>query len=198
MAAELEARGIQFADAPVSGGIQGAEAGTITIMVGAPPEVGERAQEVLRLISPNVYPAGGIGNGHLIKIVNNLISCVQRLLTLEGIALAVANGMDAEVAAQILISGGARNAYMERILIPKVLKGDLHAGFTLGLAHKDVRLACAAADQSGVPLYLGSLARELYQSYIAELGRDAQVDMAALVIQRLAGTQIVAPGDTTR
>jgi len=63
------------------------------------------------------------------------------------------------------------------------------------LAHKDVRLACAAADQSGVPFFFGALTRELYQAYAAELGRDAQVDTAALVIQRLAGTQIVPSSD---
>jgi 3-hydroxyisobutyrate dehydrogenase len=195
IAEELAGLGLQFADAPVSGGSQGAEAGTIAIMVGAEPDVGERLLPILHAISPNVFAAGGVGNGHLIKLVNNLLSCAQRLLTLEGMALAVKNGMDAGVAAEILAAGGARNAYMERILGPKVLKGDLHAGFTLGLAHKDVRLACAAADQSGVPLFFGALTRELYQSYAAELGRDAQVDTAALVIQRLAGTQIVPPSD---
>jgi 3-hydroxyisobutyrate dehydrogenase len=195
IAQELARHGLQFADAPVSGGIQGAAAGTIAIMVGAEPDVRERVLSVLRSISPNVFVAGGVGNGHLIKLVNNLLSCAQRLLTLEGMALAVKNGMDASVAAEILGFGGGRNAYIERILGPKVLKGDLHAGFTLGLAHKDVRLACAAADQSGVPFFFGALTRELYQAYAAELGRDAQVDTAALVIQRLAGTQIVPSSD---
>ena len=80
---------------------------------------------------------------------------------------------------------------MERMLGPHILKGDLSAGYTLGLAHKDVRLACQLGSDSGVPLFLGNLTRELYQMYLNELGAGAKVDMTALIIDRTAGTKIV-------
>lgn len=191
MASELVAQGVQLVDAPVSGGTTGAVAGTISIMLGAPDELVERASAILRDISPNVTRVGQTGAGHLMKLVNNLVSCTQRVLTLEAMALAVKSGVDPEVAARVLLSGGARNAYMERVLVPKLLQGDLDANFTLGLALKDVRLACAAADAAGVPQILGSVTRELYRSYSAELGPEAQVDSAALIIERIAGVRLV-------
>lgn len=197
MAERLGTMGLQLVDAPVSGGAVGAAAGTITIMLGAEPGEHQTALEVLTRISPNVYHAGGIGNGHLIKIVNNLLSCAQRVLSIEGVALAAKNGMDPRTAVEILSAGGGRNAYLEKIMGPKVVMGDLHAGFTLGLAHKDVRLACTVGEQSGVPMFMAGLTRELYQMFIAEMGASAQVDTAALVIDRLAGTAVV-PTDTSR
>jgi 3-hydroxyisobutyrate dehydrogenase len=194
MAAELAERGIDLIDAPVSGGSAGAEAGTIAIMVGADPVQYDRVHPILTAISPNVFHAGGIGAGHVIKLVNNLLSCTQRLLTFEAVSLAAKNGMDPQTAVEILTAGGGRNAYLEKIMAARVLQGKLGIGFTLGLAHKDVRLACQLGIESGVPMFFGNLTRELYQTYVSEMGAGAQVDTAALVVDRLSGTQVVPPG----
>ena len=191
MAALLAERGMTIADAPVSGGIAGAQAGTIAIMVGADAETFERVSEVLGQISPNVFNAGGIGNGHVMKLVNNLLSGAQRLLTFEVMALAAKNGVDPQTAHTILMAGGGRNAYIEKILGPRVLQGDLNPGFTLALAHKDVRLACDLARVSGVPAFFGGVTRELLQVCMAENGASAQVDTAALLVDRWAGTSVV-------
>lgn len=195
IAEALAERGVAVVDAPVSGGIAGARAGTISIMVGADDDAYERILPSLQRISPNVLHAGGIGNGHVMKLVNNLISGVQRLLTFEGVALAAKNGVEPQQALDILMGGGGRNAYMEKIYGPKVLQGDLNPGFTLALAHKDMRLACDLARSSGAPAFLGGVARELLQVGIAENGADAQVDTMALLIDRWAGTQTVPPDD---
>lgn len=189
MAKQLASRGIGLIDAPVSGGPQGAEAGTIAIMVGATPDQFARIAPILRAISPNIFHAGGTGNGHVIKLVNNLISGAQRLLTLEGLALAVKNGVDTATAVEILRAGGAKNAYLQRG--DRIVQGDLSTPFTLGLMHKDVRLACQLGIESDVPLLFGNLTRELYQMCINENGREAKVDTSALVIERTAGTHIV-------
>ncbi len=194
MAAELARRGVDLIDAPVSGGVQGAKNGTISIMVGASPEQYERIHPILTSISPNVFHAGGTGAGHAMKLVNNLISGAQRLLTFEGVALAMKNGIEPQTAVEILMAGGGRNAYLEKIMGPRVINGKLAAGFTLGLAHKDVRLACQLGIDSGVPMFFGNLTREYLQICISEMGRDAQVDTAALVVDRLAGTHVVPPG----
>ena len=116
MAEELSARGVELVDAPVSGGAMAAEAGTIAIMLGATEAQRERLAPIFADISPNLFHAGAVGAGQVVKLVNNLISHSQRLLTQEGMALAVKNGVAPERAAEILIAGGARNAYMERIL----------------------------------------------------------------------------------
>ncbi|NKC04930.1 NAD(P)-dependent oxidoreductase [Brucella haematophila] len=191
LAKELASVGIELIDAPVSGGIAGAQAGTIAIMVGASEEKFSRAFPLLESISNNVYHAGEIGNGHVIKLVNNLLSMTQRLLSFEAMTLAAKNGVPPEKAVDILIAGGGRNAYLERMMGPRILKGELNVGFTLGLAHKDVRLACQLGVDSGVPMFFGNLTRELYQTFIAEKGPSSQVDTAALIYDRLAGTTVV-------
>jgi 3-hydroxyisobutyrate dehydrogenase len=193
MGAELSSRGIALVDAPVSGGAKGAEAGTIAIMVGATHEQYAFVQPILSMISQRVFHAGDLGAGHVMKLVNNLLSGAQRLLALEGMALAVKNGVEPEIALEILLAGGARNAYLERIMGAEVLTGRLNVGFTLGLAHKDIRLACQLGSDSGVPTFYASLTRELYQIYINEMGPTAEVDTAALVVDRLAGTRVVPP-----
>jgi 3-hydroxyisobutyrate dehydrogenase len=129
--------------------------------------------------------------------VNNLLSHSQRLLSLEALALADKNGVDPRTAHAILVTGGGHNAYLERSFGPRVMHGDLSPGFTLGLAHKDLRLATDLARVSEVPSFFGAVARELYQLCIAENGDDAQVDTAALLIDRWARTKLVPTEDVT-
>jgi len=194
MAATLNERSARLIDAPVSGGTAGAEAGTIAIMVGAAQEDYDRALPVLHAISQNVVHAGGVGNGHVIKLVNNMMSTVQRALSFEAVALAAKSGVDPGVATDILLMGGARNAYLEKMMAPRVLKGKLNVGFTLELALKDLRLACQLATAMDAPMLLGNIAREIYQLCRADLGGSSQVDTIGQFYDRMAGTQVV-PAD---
>lgn len=190
MAAELAARDIAFVDAPVSGGSQGATAGTISIMVGADAELLGRVRPFLDAISSNVFHAGDVGAGHVMKLINNMISGTQRLLSLEGLALAAKNGIDPAKAAEILSAGGARNAFLAES-VPRLLTGNFGAGLTLGLMHKDLRLACQLGADSGMALMYGSLTREFYQLCIGQVGAGERVDTSATAIERLAGATIV-------
>ena len=187
LAARLDEHAIHLVDAPVSGGPDGAAAGTIAIMVGASELQYARIATILRSISPNVFHTGDVGTGHTMKLVNNVISCAQRALTLEALSLGAKNGIAPEKAIEILRSGGASNAFLVN-RASEVVKGHMNAGFSVGLAHKDVRLACQLGADSGVPMLYGSLTRELYQMCINEVGRDSKVDTVALVMNRLAGT----------
>lgn len=191
MATRLAERGFHLVDAPVSGGKMGAEAGTIAIMVGGDRRQYDRILPILNAISPNVFYAGSIGNGHVIKLVNNLMSTVQRLLSFEAITLAVKNGMDPAIATDILLASGGRNAYLERMMKTRILKGNLDVGFTLNLAHKDVRLACKLGADSEVPMLFGNMAREIYQTCMNEMGRDSQVDTVGLMYDRFASTAVI-------
>lgn len=191
MVGELAQIGVDLIDAPVSGGIAGAQAGTIAIMVGATEAQYARVRPMLNAISQNIFHAGDVGNGHVIKLVNNLMSTAQRLLSFEAMALAAKNGVSPQKAVEILVASGGRNAYLERMMGPRILQGKLNVGFTLGLAHKDARLACQLGIESGVPMFFGNLTRELYQTCIAEMGANNQVDTVGQFFDRLAGTAVV-------
>jgi 3-hydroxyisobutyrate dehydrogenase len=191
LATELAEEGVDLIDAPVSGGRQGAEAGTIAIMVGAAPAQFDRVLPTLQTISPNIFHAGGVGAGQVVKLVNNLMSTAQRLLSFEAVTLAAKNGVDPRKTVEVLMASGGRNAYLEKIMGPRVLNGKLDIGFTLGLAHKDVRLACALARSSNAPSFFGDLTQQLYQACIEETGRDSQVDTVGFMFDRIAGTHVV-------
>lgn len=194
MAAELAGLGIEMMDAPVSGGPKGADAGNIAVMVGASPTQYEQALPVLQAISPNIFHAGGVGNGHVAKLANNLLSAVQRLASMEAVALAKKNGMDPEKMVEIMMAGPARNFFLENHIRPHILTGKLASGFTVGLLHKDIRLACDLGVDSGVTMFFGNVAREFVQMTANEMGRDTQVYATALMMDRVAGTQVVPAG----
>lgn len=194
MASELASRGIDLIDAPVSGGPRGAEAGTIAMMVGATSAQYARVEPILHAISPNVFHAGGIGNGQVIKIANNMLHHAQRILSLEALALAVKNGIEPRKAVDIILASSGQNYYIDQNMHSRVLTGKLASGSTLGLLHKDVRLATQLGVDSGVPMFLGNLVQEFYQLCINEMGRETQANAVALVVDRMAGTQIVPSG----
>lgn len=196
MSVELAKRGVTLIDAPVSGGPRGAHAGNIAIMVGAPDTVYERVKPVLHAISSEVFHAGDVGAGQVIKLANNMLHHSQRLLSLEAMTLAVKSGVDARKAAEILLASSGRNYYMEHNLEKRVLAGKLFSGFTFELLLKDVRLATQLGAGTGVPLFFANLVREYYQMCTSELGAATQVNAVALLMERLAGTQLV-PADHT-
>jgi len=193
---ELASLGVDLVDAPVSGGPVRAAEGTIAIMVGCADEQYARVQTLLHRISPNVCRAGELGSGHAVKLVNNLVSGIIRWATLEGVALAAKLGVCPQSAVEIMSAGGARNDWMAAVMGPQILNGNLANGFSIGLAHKDLKVACELADAASVPLLLGNLTREIYRMCVNEWGYDTKVDATALMMDRMAGTHVV-PADYT-
>lgn len=193
IAAELAERGVEFIDAPVSGGPLRAQEGTIAIMVGATDAQYARVLPLLERISSRIFHAGKLSHGHLIKLVNNLVSGIIRWASLEGVALAAKHGVAPATAIEIMSAGGARNDWMAAVMGPQVIHGDLSNGFSVGLAHKDLRIACELAEEASVPLLVGNLIREIYGLCINEMGYDTKVDSTALMMDRMAKTQVVPP-----
>lgn len=191
MADELAEYGIELIDAPVSGGPNGASAGRIAMMVGASQSQYERILPILQDISPNIFHAGEVGAGQVIKLANNLLHHSQRLLSLEVLSLAARNGLDPSKAVDILLASSGRNYFLEHNMHPRILAGEMVSGFTLDLLYKDVSLATALAESSGVPMPITSLIRELYRIHLNDLGGETQVNRVAQTIDRLAGTSIV-------
>jgi 3-hydroxyisobutyrate dehydrogenase len=186
MAAELRKLGVGMLDAPVSGGWQGALAGTIAIMVGGPDDTFERVRPVLEYISPNVIHCGPIGTGQVMKLINNTISTCNRFAMLEGVAMGLKNGLDLGTMAEVLNKGGARSRSSETLL-PALVKGEQRAQFAMSLMLKDLNLASELAIGSGAPLPFGSLARSMLQASSNAFGPEANLDEIAEFVAGQAG-----------
>lgn len=187
MAAELAEKGIIMIDAPVSPGPEAVEAGTITIMAGGPPETIELVKPIFESISSNLYYCGGIGNGQVLKLVNNILSSTCRLMTLEAVALGRKNGLSLETMTEVLNRSGGRNRFTE-IMLPKMIKGEPSVNFAMGLMLKDVNLATQLGISCGVPMFLGNVTRGLLQAGVYKYGEDANLDDIAKLIESLTDT----------
>ncbi len=190
MAAKLAEDGIEMIDAPVSGGPQGADAGTIAIMVGANAAQFERIRPTLAAISPNVFHAGDVGSGHVMKVVNNVMSASNRAIAFEAVTLAVKNGIDPHVCVEILQKGSGRG-YPTEVTFPNfVLADELAQGFSLGLMHKDVSIATQLGRDSATPMLVGNLVREILQTAINRNGADADINTLIEYFENAANTKV--------
>jgi 3-hydroxyisobutyrate dehydrogenase len=195
MAAEMRRAGLDLVDAPVSGGPVAAERGDIAIMVGADgPALGAVAP-VLHAISSRISPVGGVGAGHMVKLVNNLVSVIQSAGTLEAMALAAKNGVEPARALGILLQTSADNGYLGKFVAAQILTGNLDSGFALNVLLKDGKLAVRLGTEAGLPMMFGAAARDVYQVAVNMLGGDADGSALAVAIDRLAGTRLVPSGD---
>ncbi len=190
MAAVLADDGIEMIDAPVSGGPQGADAGTIAIMVGASQAQFERIRPILTSISPNVFHAGEVGSGHVMKVVNNVMSAANRAVAFEAVTLAVKNGIDPRVCVDIVQKGSGRSCATEVTFPDFVLADDLAQGFSLGLMHKDISIATRLGHESATPMLIGNLVREIYQTAINENGADADINTLIEYYEKAAKTKV--------
>ncbi len=189
IAERLAADGIDLIDAPVSGGPHGADAGTIAILVGAPPALFAKVQPILTTISPNVFHIGGVGTGHLMKLVNNVISAGLRVLTFEAVAMGVKNGLDLKTCVEVLHKASARS-YITETSLPKLLDPKRLQTFSLELMLKDVRLATEIGVASGAPMPAAGLVRELYQLSLNEHGGEADVNDMIFTFERMANVKV--------
>lgn len=194
LADRLAGSGIGLVDAPVSGGVAGAERGTVAVMVGASRELFERVRPVLEAISPNVFLAGDCGAGHAMKLVNNMISSSARIAVFEGLTLAVKAGIAPERFVEILSKGTGRGYVADTTLPRYVLRGRADQGFALALMHKDLSLATRLGQDLGVPLVSGGLAKETFLRALNELGDDADITQLVRLFERAAGVDVCEPG----
>lgn len=162
--AELVAeRGGSWLDAPVSGGAEGAERGTLSIMVGGDPADLDRARPYLEAYGTTITHVGPVGAGQQVKIVNQILVVVNQLAASEALLFAQQAGLD--LAATIdAVKDGAAGSWMLANRGPQMIVRDWSPGFTIDLQQKDLRLALEAADELGVPLPGTALVFQLYRA----------------------------------
>lgn len=189
-AARLAAAGVDFADAPVSGGTNGAEAGTLTVMVGGDAATFERARPILSAFGSRLEHMGPVGAGHAMKAVNNALLAVNIIAVGEGLATLVKAGVPAAKAVEVLNVSSGRSFVSEALVPERVLSGTWPRTFRLALHHKDVGIALAIADAIGVDAPLLDLTADLLEVAGDALGPDADYLEAIRLIERQAGVEI--------
>jgi 3-hydroxyisobutyrate dehydrogenase len=177
MAARLAARGVEFADAPVSGGSEGAQKATLTIFVGAAPAVFERARPILEVIGKTITHVGPVGSGQAVKAVNQVILAGAYLGVAEGIVLAIKAGLNVEQVVGAL-SGGAAQSWVLANRSGRMLANDYPLGFKVELHLKDLGIALGLATESGMELPLAAMCAEIERGLVAA-GHGAD-DMSAV------------------
>ena len=187
---KLEARarekGLQFLEAPVSGGVTGARAATLAIMVGGDAAVLERVRPVLKCIGPNISHIGAAGAGNTLKAINNMMSNVNAIAMMEGLVLGLKAGLDLKTMADVIQkSSGNSNALarVERALIPR----NFEPGFKVALMNKDLETFNSIAKELHVPVSFSNVAQCYQQSALAAGLGEKDTSVVFTLIERLAG-----------
>lgn len=163
IAAELNKLDIHMLDAPISGGSEGAEKGTLSIMIGGAAEQVERAMPFFQAMGKTITHVGPQGAGQTVKLVNQILVVVNMLAVSEALIFAKAGGLDLQKTLDA-VTQGAAGSWMLSNRGPQVIEDDWRPGFTIDLQQKDLRLALEAADHMGVPALATSMVFNLYRS----------------------------------
>lgn len=170
LAERLEAKGIAYLDAPVSGGETGAIEGTLTIMVGGNEDAFTRARPLFDLMGKRVTYMGGSGAGQTTKLANQIAVALTLEATAEALLFAREGGLDPSRVLEA-ISAGAAGSWQLSNLGPKIIAGDYRPGFFIKLLRKDLRLVAGAANQNNLALPGLALVASLFNA-AAALGHD--------------------------
>ncbi|HET7456008.1 MAG TPA: NAD(P)-dependent oxidoreductase [Gemmatimonadaceae bacterium] len=190
IAARLAERGIGFVDAPVSGGVIGAEQAKLTVMCGGDAATVERARPALSAFGAKIVHCGPVGAGHALKSVNNALLAVHVWSTAEGLAALERAGVRADVALDVINASSGRSNTSMTLFPERVLTRTFPRTFRLALLDKDVGIAAGVARDHGVPSPLLQLTAELFRVAHAALGEEADHVEAAKVVEQWAGVEI--------
>ena len=163
--------GINFVDAPVSGGTAGAKAGTLSFIVGGEKLAFEQAQPILEAMGKNIFHAGAAGAGQVAKMCNNMLLSVLMAGTAEALQMGVENGLDAKILSDIMVKSSGRNWALEIYNpVPGVMEGTpasngYEGGFMVDLMNKDLGLALSAAQASDSSVPMGEQASKLFKNH---------------------------------
>ncbi len=186
----LAEREIGMLDAPVSGGVAGAERATLTIMVGGEQERFARYRPLFAALGKTIHYIGGHGAGHTIKAINNMVSATTMAVTSEALTLAVKAGVDVETALAVLNSGTGRSWSSEYKFPTFVVNHAFNSGFSIGLMCKDVDIALSLGQKEGVPLFVAAAAQQLFHLAVGHGLTDHCHTTIATILEEMAGVRL--------
>jgi 3-hydroxyisobutyrate dehydrogenase len=190
ISAELGGRGVDFIDAPVSGGVAGAKAATLTVMWGGEESVFERVRPVVEAFGKKIVHAGPIGAGHALKAVNNALLAVHILSVAEGLAVLMKAGVNPTVALDVINASSGRSNTSENLIPQRVLTRAFPRTFRLALLEKDIGIAALLADDLEVKTPIISLTAERFHEAREKLGEEADHVEAVKMVERENGVEI--------
>ncbi|MEP6551419.1 MAG: NAD(P)-dependent oxidoreductase [Gemmatimonadales bacterium] len=190
IAAELGGRGVEFIDAPVSGGVVAAKAGTLTVMWGGEITVFERVRTVIEAFGKKIVHAGPVGAGDALKAVNNALLAVHILSTAEGLAVLVKAGVDPKMALEVINASSGRSNSSENLIPQRVLTRAFPKTFRLALLDKDIGIAEVMAEDLQVRTPIISLTASRFHEAREKLGEQADHVEAVKMVEQENGIEI--------
>ena len=179
--------GISFLDSPVSGGDEGARAGSLSIYVGGDKAAFEKHESIFDVIGKDIKYLGKSGAGYAAKISQVVLCYLHSIALSEAMMLGVKAGVDATEMLSIIQNSTGRSYVADRYG-PPILNGDYDPSFALGLALKDMRLAMELADTLGIELPMSSMVTEIYKEACDRYGADANHLIAVKLLEEASGT----------
>jgi len=186
----LAKKGIVQVDAPVSGGVKGAENGTLAVMVSCSDEIYARVQAILAVIGKLFHVGKEPGQGQTMKLMNNLLSATAMAISSEAVVMGVKAGLDPQMIVDVINAGSGRNSATQDKIPRCVIPRTFDFGFALALLNKDVRLCMEEADAMGVPMIVGNSVRQLLAITAVTEGPNADMTDVVKSVERWAGVKV--------
>ena len=195
---QLRLRGAALIDAPVSGGIEGAAAGTLTALIGGEPEHVERARPLLEAFSTAIVHVGPLGAGTVAKLMNNLATFALDQVIGECLTIGARAGIEPDRLLEALQQSAIGKGGNLHVRMPDTfMKGDFEPRFTLAGAHKDVRLAVGLAEESGVPIRIARAVLDEIESALSKGLGDRDASIVMTLQEERAGVHISSRSHAT-
>ena len=185
----LSGIGLEFLDAPVTGGDSGARDATLTIMVGGKKDVFKRCRPILEQLGKSIVYMGNAGSGQATKLCNQVAVSINTLATCEALMLGASTGLDLNNLLKVLTSGAAGSWNLSN-LGPKIVRRDFEPGFKAAHLLKDLRYIVQLAETNRVSLPGSSIVHQLFNSVLAENGGEKGTQFLARVLEKLAAREI--------
>ena len=183
-------RKVAWVDSPVSGGVTGAEKGTLAVMVSCAQTTFTEIDPLLKNFGKTFYVGEKPGLAQIAKLANNLLAAAALVVSSEAMAMGVKAGLNAKVLIDIINAGSGRNSATQDKFPRAILPGTFDFGFATGLSYKDVRLCVDEAEALGVPMVVGAAVRQMLAVTQARFGADSDFTSIAKVLEEWAGVEI--------
>ena len=180
-------RGLKFIDAPVSGGIRGAEAGSLAIMVGGAEADYQRSLPTLQKMGSNVFSVGGVGAGHAVKALNNLLSAASLAVSSEVFAVGAKFGLDPALMLKVVNASSGQNWVTTALWQSAVVERGFNFGFTMQLMEKDVRVAMSLFDAMGSDAQISRAIAATWAKALKDAPAGADMTVMAQQAERAIG-----------